>query len=88
MLCGLPVLCSKYAGCAEELFAPDDIFDPNNPEEFVANLRKAVAGRVPRADLSRLKTTAEIVDLLVRAIEDSARRPISSLLPVQSETSI
>jgi glycosyltransferase involved in cell wall biosynthesis len=79
MLCGLPVLCSKYAGCAEELFAPDGIFDPNNPEEFVANLRKAVAGLVPRADLSRLKSTSEIVDLLVRAIEDSVRRPIGSL---------
>jgi glycosyltransferase involved in cell wall biosynthesis len=86
ILCALPVLCSKYAGCAEELFSPDSIFDPNNPEEFVANLRKATAGRVPRSDPSRLKTTAEVVDVLVRAI-DPVRRPIGSLAAAQSEPS-
>jgi glycosyltransferase involved in cell wall biosynthesis len=87
VLCGLSVLCSKYAGCAEELFAPNSTFDPNNLEEFVAKLRKAVAGRLPKPEPSRLKTTAEIVDLLVRAIEDSVHSQTGRLVPAQSETS-
>ena len=74
MLAGLPVLCSKYAGCAPELFPPANIFDPRNPHEFTTKLREAVAGALPKPDLSRLKTTPQIVNSMVSAIENSARR--------------
>jgi glycosyltransferase involved in cell wall biosynthesis len=87
ILCRLPVLCSRYAGCAEELFSPDSIFDPSNLDEFVAHLRKAVAGRVPRPDPARLKATGKVVEILVDAIKESIRRPVGNLLTTQSEAS-
>jgi glycosyltransferase involved in cell wall biosynthesis len=72
VLSGIPVLCSKYAGCAKELFTADSVFDPENADEFVAKLRNAVAGRLPKPDRSRIKTTAENVDRMIFAIEESS----------------
>lgn len=74
MLSGLPVLCSKYAGCAEELFSPGNIFDPGDAADFVEKLRKAVLGELPKSDLSRLRTTPQIVGELVQALQNSVRR--------------
>jgi len=72
MLAGLPVLCSKYAGCAEELFPPECIFDPEDATEFVKKLRIAVNGQLPRPDLTRLKTSAQVATDLVAALQHSA----------------
>jgi glycosyltransferase involved in cell wall biosynthesis len=76
MISGLPVLCSKYAGCAPELFPSDSIFDPDNAEEFVHKLRAAVAGQLPKPDLSRLKSNAQITSELVAALNSSMRKPL------------
>jgi glycosyltransferase involved in cell wall biosynthesis len=73
MLSGLSVLCSKYAGCAGELFCADNIFDPRDPADFAMKLRKAVSGDLPKPDLSCLKTTPQIVGDLVQALESSVR---------------
>ena len=72
VLSGIPVLCSKYAGCAKELFLDDGVFDPEDAAEFVEKLRNAVLGRLPTPDRSRIKTTAEIVNRMVFAIEESS----------------
>jgi glycosyltransferase involved in cell wall biosynthesis len=72
VLSRLPVLCSKYAGCAPEFFTEESIFDPENPVEFVAKLREAVAGTLPKPDVSRIRTTSEIVNRMISAIEASA----------------
>jgi glycosyltransferase involved in cell wall biosynthesis len=69
ILCGLPVLCSKYAGCAAELFPEQCIFDPQDVNEFARKLRDTVIGRLPAPDLSKLRTTSEIVKQMVWAIE-------------------
>ena len=58
ILSGLPVLCSRYAGCAKELFALENIFDPHDADEFRVKLRIAIDGKLPNPDRSRLKTTA------------------------------
>jgi len=71
VLSGLPVLCSKYAGCAPEFFTDASIFDPEDPHQFVQKLREAVAGRLPKPDVSRIRTTSEIVNLMVGALEAS-----------------
>jgi glycosyltransferase involved in cell wall biosynthesis len=71
VLSGLPVLCSKYAGCAPEFFTDAGIFDPEDPHQFVQKLREAVAGRLPKPDVSRIRTTSEIVNLMVGALEAS-----------------
>jgi glycosyltransferase involved in cell wall biosynthesis len=75
MISGLPVLCSKYAGCAPELFPSDSIFDPDNAEEFVHKLRAAVTGQLPKPDLSRLKSNAQVTSELVAALNSSMRKP-------------
>jgi len=71
ILSGLPVLCSKYAGCAQELFPPENIFDPRDPEEFRRKLRAALAGQIAEPDSSRLRTTAQLATSLVQALESS-----------------
>jgi len=60
ILCGVPVLCSKYAGCAPELFSPENIFSPDDPDEFLQKLRAAVCGGLRKTDPSRLKTTRQL----------------------------
>jgi glycosyltransferase involved in cell wall biosynthesis len=83
VLSGIPVLCSKYAGCAKELFTKESIFDPENPDEFVAKLRDAVAGRLPKPNRSRIKTTPEIVNRMICAIEASVRRHVGAIHTAQ-----
>jgi glycosyltransferase involved in cell wall biosynthesis len=79
MLSGLPVLCSKYAGCAQELFSEESMFNPENLDEFTGKLREAVAGRLPKPDCSRIKTTPEIVNRIIVAIESSVSRTIGAM---------
>ena len=71
VLSGLTVLCSKYAGCAQELFPPQNIFDPENTEEFTRKLRDILCGRLPNPDPARLLTTQQIVESLIHALESS-----------------
>jgi glycosyltransferase involved in cell wall biosynthesis len=78
ILSGVPVLCSRYAGCAPELFGSENVFSPDDPREFREKLRDAVSGRLPAADPSRLKTTrqvaAELVGELNRCLPRAANR--------------
>jgi glycosyltransferase involved in cell wall biosynthesis len=74
---GLPVLCSKYAGCACELFPNENLFDPENPEEFKEKLRATLAGRLMKSDPGRLKTIAQIVTALIHALEQSMDNTLS-----------
>jgi glycosyltransferase involved in cell wall biosynthesis len=71
VLSGLTVLCSKYAGCAQELFSPQSVFDPENPADFISKLREALCGRMPAPDPARLLTTPQIVRSLTEAFEGS-----------------
>jgi len=84
ILAGLPVLCSKYAGCAEELFPAECVFDPENTAEFVEKLRLAVEGLLPSPDLTRMRTSAEVAADLIAALRQSAIRR-SATRPEQRE---
>jgi glycosyltransferase involved in cell wall biosynthesis len=68
VLCGLPVLCSRYAGCAQELFDTSCIFDPARHSDFVRALRKAVLGQVPRTDVGRLMTSTQAGHAIAQAV--------------------
>jgi glycosyltransferase involved in cell wall biosynthesis len=68
ILSGIPVLCSKYAGCAPELFAPEHIFSPEDLKEFSEKLRAAISGRLTKADPGRLKTTQQLGCELVQEL--------------------
>lgn len=79
LLAGIPVLCSKYAGCAEELFTSESIFDPQNPVDFQEKLRAAIAGQLPPPDVSRLRTTAQVATALIAALEHSSTESAAPL---------
>jgi glycosyltransferase involved in cell wall biosynthesis len=68
VLSGISVLCSKYAGCAPELFEPEAIFDPADEQEFTSALRRAVTGRLPRPDPSRLRRTEEVAEMISKTV--------------------
>lgn len=68
ILSGIPVLCSKYAGCAPELFTPENIFSPEDLNEFSQKLGAAIAGRLSKADPGRLKTTKQVGYELVQEL--------------------
>jgi glycosyltransferase involved in cell wall biosynthesis len=61
--CGLPVLCSRYAGCADDLLRPGEngwLFDPAEPAALVSALREAL--------------TAPDLDRLARGARETAER--------------
>ena len=65
ILCDLPVLCSKYAGCAPELFDPENIFSPEDLNEFFQKLRNGISGQLLKSSPSRLKTTEQLSGELI-----------------------
>lgn len=71
---GLPVLCSKYAGCAPEIVAQENMFDPLSPDDFDAALMKIFDGKVLPADRSKLRTWQEVSDALAMSLEED--RPV------------
>jgi glycosyltransferase involved in cell wall biosynthesis len=81
ILSGLPVLCSKYAGCAEELFPAESIFDPRDRKQFKRKLREALAGRIAPPEPSRLRTTAELAATLTKALDSSIPGSLRNAAP-------
>jgi len=69
ILAGIPVLCSKYAGCAPELFAAENIFSPDDPEEFAHKLAVAISGQLAKSDPGRLKTIKQLGQELVQELK-------------------
>jgi glycosyltransferase involved in cell wall biosynthesis len=68
VLSGVPVLCSKYAGCAPDLFPSESIFSPDDLNEFCEKLAAAISGRLPKPDPDRLKTAKQLSSELVREL--------------------
>lgn len=68
ILSGIPVLCSKYAGCAPELFTQENIFAPEDLNEFSQKLGAAISGEMPKADPGRLKTTKQLGSELIQEL--------------------
>jgi glycosyltransferase involved in cell wall biosynthesis len=66
ILSGIPVLCSEYAGCASELFDRENIFPPEDLNEFARKLGMAISGRLSKTDPGRLKTTEQLGRELVQ----------------------
>jgi glycosyltransferase involved in cell wall biosynthesis len=69
ILSGIPVLCSKYAGCAPELFTPESIFSPEDLNEFSEKLQAAISGRLSKTDPGRLKTTKQLGGEMVEELK-------------------
>jgi glycosyltransferase involved in cell wall biosynthesis len=80
ILSGLSVLCSKYAGCAPELFGPESIFSPEDRAEFAQKLKQAISGQLPKPDATRLKTTKQLGCELVNEVNRFLPGAVSSSL--------
>lgn len=55
MLCGLPVICSKFAGCCKDLIEDEKtgfVIDPNDTESFAHVLRKVITNDGLRGAMS------------------------------------
>jgi glycosyltransferase involved in cell wall biosynthesis len=81
VLSGVPVLCSKHAGCAPELFDPEAIFNPEDEHEFVDALRRVVTGRLPAPDPSRLRKTEEVAQMIAKSVLASMGETDSTKVP-------
>jgi glycosyltransferase involved in cell wall biosynthesis len=77
ILSGVPMLCSKYAGCAAELFAPENIFSPDDLSDFCQKLGEAISDGLPKPDAGRIKTTKQLGSELVREINSFLFGPTS-----------
>lgn len=75
MWAGTPVLCSKYAGCAEELLPQQNIFDPLEPESFDAALRRVFDGSMAPPDRSRLKPWQEVSEMIALSLAENEPVP-------------
>jgi len=72
MWTGIPVLCSKYAGCAPELLPESNIFDPMSQESMDAALVKVFDRSVSPPDISRLKTWQQVSHMICRALQNDS----------------
>lgn len=71
---GTPVIVSKYAGCAEELLPPNQVFDPTNHEEFCSVLRKGLTGGFPPTSPEVLWTPKRVASSIAEALRSSSKR--------------
>jgi len=69
LLCGTPVVCSKYAGCAADLLDPDDIFDPLIPEEIDRALIRAISGKATPPNIDRIWPMSRVVEAIVTDVQ-------------------
>jgi glycosyltransferase involved in cell wall biosynthesis len=69
LLCGTPVVCSKYAGCSSDIIPPENVFDPLDPDDFDRALLRAITGKAGPADRSPIWSMKRIVDELCAHLE-------------------
>ena len=74
LLCGVPVVSSVYAGCTPEIVPLENRFDPLNPAQFDAMLRRAIDGELAPVDTSCLKTVDQVADLIIDSISRELHR--------------
>lgn len=75
---GLPVICSKYAGCAADLIIEDRngwIVDPEDSEDLVRTLRKAWDGRNNKEEMAKTGQVL-IADLSVQRMAEGFRKAV------------
>ncbi|PTX53733.1 glycosyltransferase involved in cell wall biosynthesis [Melghirimyces profundicolus] len=74
MWSGIPVLASKYAGCAPEIVPTKQGFDPLNPSDFDRALRLALTGELNPPDTSSLKTYRQVADMIINDIQREVQK--------------
>jgi glycosyltransferase involved in cell wall biosynthesis len=87
ILSGVPILCSKYAGCAAELFPPENTFSPEDSAEFVEKLRRAISGQLRGTDRAILKTTAQLGREFIQELVAAVASASDPAVPTSAHTS-
>jgi len=87
ILSGIPVLCSKYAGCASELFPPENVFSPYDFNEFIEKLKQAISGQLSKTDPARLRTTEELGRELIQELKSFVPGALGPALPTSAGSS-
>jgi glycosyltransferase involved in cell wall biosynthesis len=87
ILSGIPVLCSKYAGCAAELFPPENVFSPGDLNEFTEKLREAISGQLSKTDPARLRTTQQLGRELIQELNSFLPGALGPPVPTSAGSS-
>lgn len=75
LLAGCPVLCSCYAGCADELVPPEQIFDPLSAESFDRALEMAFNGALRAVDPANLMTCEQAARTIAQSVSRRIHAP-------------
>ncbi|MFK8183239.1 MAG: glycosyltransferase family 4 protein [Phormidesmis sp.] len=84
---GLTVVASIYAGCAEEVLPPDNLFDPLDQQSTINVLKKAINGELPAPSTSQLYTCDQVIELIVSEIKNhfcADKKPVVSSFTVDT----
>jgi glycosyltransferase involved in cell wall biosynthesis len=73
---GVPVISSKYAGCACEIVPEANIFDPLNHQDFVRALVRAARLEIAPVCKERLRTSASVGNQIATALSESLLHPV------------
>lgn len=60
MLCGVPVICSKFAGCYPEIIPEENVFDPYDEAGFAEVLGRAISGQIKKPTPGDLRTCESV----------------------------
>ncbi|MEJ5171207.1 MAG: glycosyltransferase [Fimbriimonadales bacterium] len=71
ILSGLPVACSKFAGCAEELVDPEAVFDPTESASIDSALEAAARGTLAQTDPRRVWPLVKVAEAMTEEILSS-----------------
>jgi glycosyltransferase involved in cell wall biosynthesis len=71
---GLPVACSKYAGCAVELVPQQNIFDPLCEASIDAALKSLIDGRAKQTPVESLQSCEEVARVILAELESKCLR--------------
>jgi glycosyltransferase involved in cell wall biosynthesis len=90
---GLPVICSRWAGCAADLIIEDKngwVVNPENPQDFLEALKKAWDAWERKEEMSRAAretaaelTIARMTSGFQKAVEFAFSKPQSTFEPIR-----
>lgn len=73
ILSGVPVLCSKYAGCYKELIPPGNVIDPYDIDDFAAKLCDTIDGKLEKTDPATVLSAQTVGQMMIDDIAEKCR---------------
>lgn len=73
ILSGVPVLCSKYAGCYKEIIPENNVFDPYDIDTFAQKLCDTIDGKLEKTDPSKVLSAQQVGQMMIDDIATKCR---------------